>query len=98
MIQRIGGSAVEAGAEKLRENYPIITELPINDRFFKIIMCESREFPDDSEKIAVCIQLFDLQARQSAINAIERLGYSLDDYEVVFQDLTYENIREQSGE
>lgn len=98
VIQRIGGNAVEAGAEKLRENYPIITELPINDRFFKIIMCESREFPGDPEKIAICIQLFDLQARQSAINAIERLGYSLDDYEVVFQDLTYENIREQSGE
>jgi hypothetical protein len=98
VIQRIGGAAVEEGAEKLRQAYPIITELPINDRFYKIIVCESREFPNDSEKIAICVQLFDLQARQSAINTIERRGYSLDDYEVVFQDFTYENLQQQSGE
>lgn len=98
VIQRIGGKAVEDGAAALRAEYPLISELPIVDRFYKIIACESREFPDEPGRLAVCVQLFDLQARDAAIKDIENRGFKLADYEVIFQDLTFDNIQELNGE
>lgn len=97
VIQRIGGKRVEAGAAQLAEKYPIINDLPINERFYTITMCDSEREDAESGDLAVCIKLFELQARQSALNDIERLGYSLEDYEIIVQDRTFQNSRERTG-
>lgn len=98
VIQRIGGKKVEEGAKKLTDENPILNELPIKDRFYTIVVCNSEKYPDDKKKFAVCVRLFELEAKQSAIDELARRGYSLDDYEVIFVDLTYENVREGAGE
>jgi hypothetical protein len=98
IIQRIAGRDLRNGVEELNTAYPILKDLPIIDRFYKIIICESQKFPQDESKLAVCIQLYDVAARRSALNEIKRLGYNLADYEVIVQDISYKTIREESGE
>lgn len=98
IIQRITGKKIEQGTKELGEKNPILKELPIRERFYTIIACNSEKYPDDKTKFAICIQLFDLDARQSAIDNLRLRGYSLDDYEFIFVDSTYKNIQEQSGE
>lgn len=98
VIERIGGQAVEEGAAKLMEAYPIMKDLPVTDKFFHIVVCDSEKYPGDRSKIAVCIRLYDLQARESAFDEIKRLGYSVDDYEIIVQDYSYESLIEDAGE
>jgi len=98
IIQRIGGKKVEQGSKELTAKNPILKVLPIEDRFYTINVCNSEKYPNDKTKFAICIRLFDLEARQSAIDDLAARGFSMNDYEYIFVDLTYENIQEQSGE
>jgi len=98
VIQRIGGKKVEQGAAELTDKYPLLAELPIVDRFYKIVVCDSEAYPEDRTKFAICVRLFDLQAKQSAIDEVARRGYLLSDYEVIYEDNTYETLNESAGE
>lgn len=98
IIQRIAGRDLKNGAEELRAAYPVLEVLPIVDRFYKVIVCESKKHPDDKTKLALCVQLFELAARQSALAEIKRRGYNPSDYEVIFQDFTYKTLQRNAGE
>lgn len=98
VIERIGGKKVQEGAKKLDDTYPLIKELPIKYRYYTITTCDSEKYPDDPDKIAICVELYDLEAKQTAIEDIESRGYKLSDYEVIFQDQTYEALQEEAGE
>ena len=89
IIQRIGGKKVQQGGDALTKAYPLLTELPISDKFYKILPCDSVQHPDDSSKIAICVQLFDLEAKQSAIDEITRRGFDVANYEMIYQDVSY---------
>jgi len=89
IIQRIGGKKVQEGGDALTKAYPILKELPITDKFYKILPCDSEQNPDDTSKIAICIQLFDLEAKESAINELTTRGYDITKYEIIYLDLSY---------
>lgn len=98
ILQRIGGKRVVEGAEKTVEAYPLLSALPIKDKFYIITACASRAFPEDKTKVAICIGLYDLSARQAALDDIESRGYKLPDYEIIINDFTNVRKVEQSGE
>ena len=98
IIERIGANAVEQGAEALEAEYPILLDLPINERFYTILICESERKDAKQGDLAVCVRLYEPQARQAALNTIERRGYSLDDYEIIVQDFSYENLQQQASD
>lgn len=98
VVERLGGQEVDKGADELMKEYPILAKLPITDKFFRIVICNSKKYPDDPKKLAVCIRLFEPEARQAAFDEIERQGFSLKDYEIIVQAYDYETMREQAGE
>jgi hypothetical protein len=98
VIQRVEGRKVERGAAELVSKNPLLKELPIIDKFYKIIVCNSQAYPDDTSKFAICVQLYELEARDAALNDIRSRGYNPEDYEIIVQDLTYETLRENAGE
>ena len=89
VIQRVTGRAMEKAASQLRNDYPIISSLPIKDKYYTVTICESEKHPDDTTKIAICIELYDLAAKQAAINDITGRGFDLNDYEHYFVDARY---------
>lgn len=89
IVEQVGGAKVIEGAAELREVYPILKSLPINDRFYRITSCSSQKNPDDPTKIAVCVNLFEMAAKQSATNEITSRGYVLSDYEIIYIDASF---------
>lgn len=89
MEQRTGRQVQEA-TEKANDAYPILTVLPINDKYYTILPCSSEKYPNDATKVAVCIKLYDLEARQSALDEITNRGFKLEDYEIIIIDSSYQ--------
>ena len=98
ILERIAGVEVKKGAEKITQANPILKDLPINDKFYVISACSSKKFPDDTSKIAVCINLYDMAALKSAQKAIVNKGYVLTDYEIIVNDVSYTTQNNAAGE
>lgn len=90
IIQRIANVNMKKFSAQLLKDYPILAVLPINDKFYTIVSCPSKIHSDDVTKIAICVNLYDLQAKQSAVDEISKRGFSLDNYEVYFVDQGYD--------
>lgn len=89
IIQRIANKKMEQGADELVAKYPIVSALPIKDKFFTITICNSHKEPNDASKIAICVYLYNSEAKKSAINTVTLKGYNLNDYEHYFVDSEY---------
>lgn len=99
IIERIEGRDLNAGSAKLLKEHPILGVLPINDKFFTITSCKSQQNPDDTSKIALCVQLYNLEAQSSALGAIQEAGFNPSDYEIIIINSTYEEqAHEAAGE
>ena len=90
IIQRIANINMKNTTAQYVQDYPIFSVLPIKDKFYVITSCESRLYPNDKTKVAICVNLFDMEAKQSAIEDINRRGFSVDDYEIYYDDKSYD--------
>lgn len=90
IIQRIANINMKKFSNQLAKDYPILKVLPINDKFYTIISCPSKIYLNDVTKTAICVNLYNLQAKQSAIDTISNRGFSVDNYEVYFVDESYD--------
>lgn len=91
VIQRVTGRAMEATASQLRKDYPIISSLPIKDKYYTVTICESEKHPNDTTKVAICIELYNLEAKQAAIDDIAERGFNLNNYEHYFVNARYDS-------
>lgn len=98
ILERLAGIEVRKGADKIVESFPILNDLPINDKFYAIRPCTSRLYPQDTTKFAVCIELYNLSAEASAKKELTSRGYNLADYEIVVVDATFETQNNTFGE
>jgi hypothetical protein len=85
IVQRVTNMKLQKTTDTLTSTYPLLAELPINDKFYNVHLCESRLHPGDASKVAVCITLYDLEAKQSAIDDVKGRGFNLDDYEAYYE-------------
>lgn len=89
VLQRVTAKTIQVVTGNQAEKYPLMNELPIKDKFYSIVVCGSEKYPKDTSKIAICIKLYDLEAKQSALDDIESRGYKLEDYEIIILDSSY---------
>ncbi len=90
IMEQRTGREIQKATVQANEKYPILTVLPINDKYFTILPCSSEKYPDDTSKVAVCIKLYDPEARQSALDEITSRGFKLEDYEIIIIDSSYQ--------
>ena len=90
IIQRIANINMKNAVTQSMQDYPIFSVLPIKDKFYVITSCESRLYPNDKTKVAFCVNLFDMEAKQSAIDDISRRGFDVNDYEIYYDDKSYD--------
>lgn len=98
IIQRITGNSMKVATDKLTKDFPIISVLPINDKFYTIAVCDSKKYPNDKTKVAICVSLYDMEAKQSAIDDVVRRGFNLNDYETYFIDASYNSAAQSNGD
>jgi hypothetical protein len=85
IIQRVTNVKLQKTTNDLTKTYPLLAELPINDKFYTVSLCESRLHPDDASKVAVCVTLYDPEAKQSAIDDVNGRGFDLNEYETYYE-------------
>lgn len=89
IIQRITNSTMQRDTDELLKKYPLLSELPINDKFYTITSCPSKLFPGNTKVLAICVNLYDMEAQQSAYEDVKNRGYDLDTYETYYVDASY---------
>lgn len=84
VIEKFTGINLYNQDSKALINYPILKILPINNPYYRVMACNSKQFPNDSEKIAICVIMDDLGYKNDLKNEIIHRGYNLDNYEVIW--------------
>ena len=84
VIEKFTGINLYNQDSKALINYPILKILPINNPYYRVMACNSKHFPNDSEKIAICVIMDDLGYKNDLKNEIINRGYNLDSYEVIW--------------
>ena len=85
--QRLAGIAENNFVESADKTYPILAELPITLHSIAIYACKSQLYPDDANKIALCVYSYDIAAaKDQAPNVLREKGYNPDNYELIYED------------
>lgn len=89
ILQRLRVNETNTEAEDLTKTYPLIKELPINDKYYTVAACPSEKFPNDASKVAICVLLYEPAAKPYVDDDIKARGYDLSKYEVIYSDQSY---------
>lgn len=89
IIQRIAGNTMKTATDQLDKDYPILSILPIQEKYYSITTCKSQKYPNDTSKVAICVYLYDMEAQQMATDEVKQKGFDLNNYESYYVDATY---------
>lgn len=88
VIQRLDGEKIIKESSQLEKDYPILSVLPIKARLYVINSCKSIKYPDDSKKIAICVDVAQDGLEDYVYKDIRSHGYNPDDYEIIFNNIS----------
>lgn len=87
IIQRFYGKTYTKQTDEITNNYPILSELPIEARFYTIAACGSERYPEDATKIALCVGLYQANLEPYVLKDISSRGYDPNDYEIIWDEI-----------
>jgi len=91
-VGQIGSSQYDTNSTDLANNYPIVSQLPLDiSPEYKIDYDASKKYPNNPSRIALIISANTAITRRAALQAIYTLGYDPSDYEIIFQPLDASN-------
>jgi hypothetical protein len=82
--EEISGERYNLGIKNLAKNYPITQMLPHNGEGFSVGYGQSQLSPEDTNKIALSIELDTLNQKDRALNWIRYSGYNPADFEIIY--------------
>lgn len=89
VIEKSTASRIDIESSILEEKYPILKILPIESRNYTILSCRSKKYPDQFDKIAICIDITGAPVKDRVEEEMISKGYDLDDYEVIWRDISF---------
>jgi len=86
IVQRFYGDMYTQQTDKITKNYPILSILPIKARLYMVYACASQKYPDDTTKIALCVDegQSDVNLKPYVIKDLQSRGYNPTDYEIIW--------------
>ena len=88
ILEKSTSIKIDNESEFLEKTYPILKILPIENRNYTIMTCESKKFPNQPDKVALCINITEESVRNRVKEDILSKGYDLNDYEVTWVDIS----------
>lgn len=85
VMQRFYGLNKIQYIKTISDKYPLIDILPIRARLYTIYTCNSVKYPNDTTKIAVCVDMTSDELKPYVIKDIESRGFKINDYEIIFK-------------
>lgn len=84
IVQRFHGKTMSSQTDQLSKDYPILSILPITARFYRIYPCPSQKYPNDSTKIAVCVDTNQDGIQPYVEKDLASRGFNASDYEMIY--------------
>lgn len=84
IVQRFYGKFYIQQTDKMTEDYPILNILPIKARLYIISACQSKKYPNDLTKIALCVDTNQSGLESYVSKDIQSRGYNPSDYEIIW--------------
>lgn len=84
ILQRFTDVQAQDYKKQMSKAYPIIDILPIQQRLYYIYPCPSQKYPNDNNKLAVCVDITTDEIKPYVENYVKSKGYDLNDYEVIW--------------
>jgi hypothetical protein len=84
IIQRFTGHQMNNYQNTVNDSFPIIKILPIQTTYYYVYPCQSQKYPNDKNKLAVCVDITDSSYEPYVENFIKSKGYDLNNYEVIW--------------
>lgn len=102
IYEGLAGQEISKGAEKLTQDNPILSHLPIYKQWYYIMPCSPYRERENETNIGICITTtdrYDETQVNDALNDLKALNVNLDDYDIKINDSIYPTEKEkQSGE
>jgi len=89
VLEKSTSIRIDSESEFLEKTYPILKILPIETRNYTILTCSSKKYPDQSNKVALCIDITSASIKDYVEKEIISKGYNLNDYEVIWRDISF---------
>ncbi|MGB4420491.1 MAG: hypothetical protein WBI29_01690 [Candidatus Saccharimonadales bacterium] len=86
VIERATAIEMDKNTDILRQKYPILKDLPLSNKYYRVTSCKSFKYPDDRLAIALCIEVAD-GFKSIVYEDFKLLEYNLDDYEIIWKSL-----------
>jgi hypothetical protein len=84
VVQSFYGNIQQKQAIQITAKYPILSILPMQARLYRLYACPSQKYPNDSLKIAICVDEAQSGLEPFVLKDIQSRGYNLSDYEVIW--------------
>lgn len=102
IYEGLAGQEISKGAEKLTQDNPVLSHLPIYKKWYYIMPCSPFRDRENRKNIGVCITTtdrYDESQVTDALNDLKALNVNLDDYDIKINDSIYPTEEEKkSGE
>ena len=84
VMERFSSIKMDQQTNIINRDYPIIKILPIVNRLYLIYSCPSKKYPNNSTKIALCIEVPEKGWESTIKKDVKAMDYNLDDYELIW--------------
>ena len=84
VVQLFKGDEFKAIEEETDKSFPIMDVLPIQARLYMVTSCQSKKYPDDKTKLALCAYMYHAGLEPYIKKHIKNLGYDPNDYEIIW--------------
>jgi len=84
IVQRFHGKAFTNETKQIDKEYPILDILPITARLYRVYPCKSQLYPNNPEKVAICVDGSEYGLEPYVEKDIKSRGYDPADYEMIY--------------
>jgi hypothetical protein len=86
VMQQFYGKSADTQTDTIKKSFPIIDILPIQARLYTISACQSKKYPNDTTKLALCAEESQPGLDPYILKDISSRGFNPSDYEIIFID------------
>ena len=88
LLESISSNSFDQYTKNAVEKNPLIKDLPLIDRFYRVDYGQSLQHPDDPSAMGIYIKYYSQDGKQQALDWIKFKGYDPSQLEIIFQDVS----------
>ena len=85
LLESISSQTFDQYSKEIAKKTPLVNDLPLIDRLFRIDYGQSQQYPNDPSAIAIYITYYSQEGKQQALDWIKFKGYDPTKLEIIYK-------------